>query len=146
MRYRAARTAKNLIHFVGRCYFHIFFIAGKACDYCQRLFSWGPKVTSKDVKRGQKLLESGASKGLTLSYLEHLENCKNSRLGIQEYPDKGELLKFRRAEALHPHPMYIYLDFETSNCSLAEVITSHPINWRNSKQTKYFISALSSLR
>ena len=78
-------------------------------------------MTTQDIRNGQKLFESGVDTSLTLNYLEHLENCKNSRVGQQVYPDKGETLRFRRLETLHPHSMICYLDFETSNQSLAEV-------------------------
>ena len=71
------------------------FFSGKACEFCQRLFQWGPKPTSKDVNRGQKLLQDPAKKQVTMAYLEHLELCKNSRLGMLVYPEKGEMLKFK---------------------------------------------------
>lgn len=96
-------------------------IAGKACEYCQRLFSWNSKVSKKDIRDGRRQLESGANSSLTLNYMEHLENCKHSRVGQQVYPEKGEVLRFKRPETLHHHPMTLYLDFETSNRSLAMV-------------------------
>lgn len=67
-------------------------------------------------------MEDPSQKSITLNYLEHLEACKNSRVGLQLYPDKGELLKFKKPESLHPQPMIMYLDFETSNQSLSQVI------------------------
>ena len=68
------------------------------------------------------MLEDPNQKTITLNYLQHLEVCKNSRVGMQEFPEKGELLKFTRPETLHHQPMIMYLDFETSNRSLSEVL------------------------
>ena len=66
-------------------------------------------------------MEDPNQKSITLNYLQHLEVCKNSRVGMQEFPEKGELLQFKRPETLHHQPMIMYLDFETSNQSLSEV-------------------------
>ena len=96
-------------------------LSGKACEYCQRLFSWSSKVTTKDVRNASHLLGSVAHPSITLNYLEHIENCKNSRVTRQTFPEKGEMLAFKRVESLHHHPMLIYLDFETANQSLAKV-------------------------
>ena len=69
----------------------------------------------------QRQLESGADNSLTLNYMEHLENCKLSRVGRQDFPDKGEVMRFKKPETLHHQPMTLYLDFETSNRSLNTV-------------------------
>ena len=70
------------------------------------------------------MLEDPHQKQISINYLEHLEVCKNSRVGMQAYPDKGEVLKFKQPETLHHHPMICYLDFETSHQSLSQVIFS----------------------
>ena len=67
-------------------------------------------------------MQDPAKKQVTMAYLEHLELCKNSRLGMLVYPEKGEMLKFKRLESLHHHPMILYLDFETSSQKLNQVM------------------------
>ena len=73
------------------------------------------------MRNASHLLGSDAHPSITMNYLEHIENCKNSRVTRQTFPEKGEVLTFKKVESLHHHPMLIYLDFETANQSLSEV-------------------------
>ena len=47
---------------------------------------------------------------------------KGRDLSLLGYPEKGEMLKFKRLESLHHHPMILYLDFETSSQKLNQVM------------------------
>ena len=43
----------------------------------------------------------------TKNYLKNIENCKNTRVTRQTFPEKGEVLTFKKVESLHHHPMLI---------------------------------------
>lgn len=63
---------------------------------------------------------------MTIRYLEHVIDCQNGKLSRQKWPEKGTCLEFEKVHALRSQPLIIYMDFETSNQSLREVILTIP--------------------
>ena len=76
---------------------------------------------------------------MTIRYLEHVIDCQNGKLSRQKWPEKGTCLEFEKVHALRSQPLIIYMDFETSNQSLREVILTIPpfFQYQNEKHLFY---------
>ena len=89
-----------------------------------QLFSWSKEPTGPEIAAsGDDFCKPDKKeKQMTIRYLEHVIDCKNGKLSRQKWPEKGTCVEFERVHALRSQPLIVYMDFETSNRSLREVI------------------------
>ena len=101
---------------------------GVGCAYCLQLFSWSKEPTGAEIAAsGDDFCKADKKeKQMTIRYLEHVIDCQNGKLSRQKWPEKGTCLEFEKVHALRSQPLIIYMDFETSNQSLREVILTIP--------------------
>jgi hypothetical protein len=96
---------------------------GLACDHCARTFSWDKKISFKpQMRKTANEFDSGQRDHRESdAYLEHIRTCSNKRIGTTTFPQKGTYLQFKKYEALHDHPISIYMDLETTHTPLSKL-------------------------
>ena len=106
-----------------------------------QLFSWSKEPTGAEIAAsGDDFCKADKKeKQMTIRYLEHVIDCQNGKLSRQKWPEKGTCLEFEKVHALRSQPLIIYMDFETSNQSLREVILTIPpfFQYQNEKHLFY---------
>jgi hypothetical protein len=96
---------------------------GLACDHCARTFSWDKNISYKPQMRKTAMEFDNGTRGNRESdaYLDHIRTCSNKRIGVTTFPKKGTYLQFKKYEALHDHPISIYIDLETTHTPLSKL-------------------------